>query len=135
MKTDQSAPRAKQPGQRLTPTKVSIKDASESQTEADTPTGGVLSAKVVTRIGYRNVRTLFQSSKLQQVIKEMEAYNINILGLSEVHWTGSSELSSRNKIALFSGRQDTIHRDGAALILDHQACKALEEWMPVNAMS
>ncbi len=84
MKTDQSAPRAKQPGQQSTPTGVSMKDASERQSEADTPRTWVLSAKMVTRIGYWNVRTLFQSSKLQQVIKEIEAYNINILGLSEV---------------------------------------------------
>ena len=110
-----------------------MKDVSESLSEeAGAPRTRVLTAKMVTRIGYWNVRTLYQSTKLAQVIKEMEAYKIHILGLSEVRWLESGKFMSKNKTILFSGRQDNIHRDGVALILDKQAVSALEEWTPVN---
>ncbi|CAH1239030.1 Hypp5694 [Branchiostoma lanceolatum] len=62
----------------------------------------------------------------------MDDYNINILGLSEVRWTDSGKFISDNKTILFSGRQDGIHRDGVALILDKPAASALEEWSPIN---
>ena len=82
-------------------------DASESLTEeAGAPKTRVLSAKTITRIGYWNVRTLYRSSQLAQVIKEMEAYKINILGISEVRWTDLGKIISENKTILFSGRQD-----------------------------
>ena len=82
-------------------------DARESLAEeAGASKTRVLSAKTVTRIGYWNVRTLYRSSQLAQVIKEMEAYKINILGISEVRWTDLGKIISENKTILFSGRQD-----------------------------
>ena len=62
----------------------------------------------------------------------MEAYKINILSVSEVHWTDSGKIVSENKTILFSGRQDGVHRDGVALITDKFANSALEEWTPIN---
>ena len=91
-----------------------------------------LTAKSATRIGYWNVRTLNEPTKLAQVVKEMDAYNTSILGLSEVRWTKSGEFKDGNKTVLFSGRQDDIHREGVAMILSKDAKAALEEWEPVN---
>ena len=108
-------------------------DSGESlNEEAAAPTTRVLTAKSMTRIGYWNVRTMSEPSKLAQVIKEMDGYKINILGLSEVRWTSSGEFTSENKTILFSGRQDNIHREGVAFILDRASKNALVEWVPVN---
>lgn len=108
-------------------------DTSERLSEEASATKSrVLPAKMVTCIGYWNVRTLFQSSKMAQVISEMDIYKINILGLSEASWTDSGRFKTGDKTILFSGHQDNIHRDGVALILDKQAGNALEEWTPVN---
>ena len=107
-------------------------DASESLTEeAGAPKTRVMSAKTVTRIGYWNVRSLYQSSKLARVIKELEAHKINVLGLSEVRWTDSGKIVLENETILFSGRQDGVHWDGRALIMDKFANSALEEWTPI----
>ena len=44
----------------------------------------MLSAKTTTKIATWNVRTLYQTSKLAQVIKEFENYNLAILGVTEM---------------------------------------------------
>ena len=62
----------------------------------------------------------------------MNSYHISILGLSEVRWTGSGKFVTEGKTIIFSGRDDNIHREGVALLLDKSSSKALEEWMPVN---
>ena len=97
-------------------------DINESlNEEVDVRIPEVLTAKNITRIGYWNVRTLFQASKLSQVIKEMNSYKISILGLSEVRWTNSGKFISEGKTILFSGRDEELHRDGVALLLDKSA--------------
>jgi hypothetical protein len=42
--------------------------------------------KTKTKIGFWNVRTLRESGKLRQVIKVMEEYRLDILGISETRW-------------------------------------------------
>ena len=94
---------------------MTVNSESPRMEEAAGPKTRVLTAKSATRIGYWNIRTLNAPTKLAQVIKEMDAYNISILGLSEVRWTKSGEFKEGNKTILFSGRQDDIHREGVAM--------------------
>ena len=130
MKTDQNASHSKQPIQQSSPIGYSVMDTNESLLkEGGALRTQVLSAKMITHIGYWNVRILLESSKLPQVIKEMEAYKFNIMGLSEVCWIDSSDFSSGHKT---SGCQDNIHHDSIALILDKQAFCVLEKLTPVN---
>jgi hypothetical protein len=42
-----------------------------------------------TRIGFWNIRTMLEASKLSQVLKEMIHYKLDLLGLSETRWNGS----------------------------------------------
>ena len=49
----------------------------------------MLSAKTTTKIATWNVRTLYQTGKLAQVIKDFENYNLAILGVTEMRWAGS----------------------------------------------
>ena len=44
----------------------------------------ILSAKTTTKVATCNVRTLYQTGKLAQVIKEFESYNLAILGITEM---------------------------------------------------
>ena len=46
------------------------------------------STKAVTKIGTWNVRTMNQSGKMKEVINEMLKYELEILGVSEMRWTG-----------------------------------------------
>ena len=58
-------------------------DGSQTLTEADTPTVDVLKPKRRTRVATWNVQTLNQPGKLAQVVKEFDAYRLDMLGITE----------------------------------------------------
>ena len=43
------------------------------------------------KVGCWNVRTLYRPDNLAQVLREMENYNIDLLGVSEPRWDGVGE--------------------------------------------
>ena len=51
--------------------------------EAQRPTGSIVAPKQHTMIGCWNVRTMAETSRASQVAREMKAYGIEILGISE----------------------------------------------------
>lgn len=93
--------------------------------------GSFLSAKSLTRIGTWNVRTLYQCGKLEQVLQEFKNYNMDILGLSEVRWTGSGKFNDSVNTVIYSGHVDQ-HVHGVGLILSENASRALIGWKPVS---
>ncbi|KAK3108996.1 hypothetical protein FSP39_020505 [Pinctada imbricata] len=38
------------------------------------------------------MRTIYEAGKLAQVVKEMERYQLDILGASEARWTGANKI-------------------------------------------
>ena len=66
----------------------SMIDGSQTQQEVATLTAELLKPKHKIQIGCWNVRTMYQTGKLAQIVKECENYNIDILGISEARWTG-----------------------------------------------
>ena len=92
-----------------------------------------LKPKRRTRVASWNVRTLYQTSKLAQVVKEFDNYKLDILGVSEARWTGEGKrkLASAHTI-LFSGRSDDHHTEGVAIIINNRLEKALTEWKPLG---
>ena len=64
-------------------------DVIQTQTEANIKKVDILKPKTVRRVGCWNVRTLYQTGKLAQVIREMENNRINLLCLSETRWVKS----------------------------------------------
>ncbi|KAI8498288.1 hypothetical protein Bbelb_242320 [Branchiostoma belcheri] len=68
---------------------------------------------------------------MAQLLKEFDEYQLNILGISEMRWTGSGKLCNEGKTVLFSGHEDQ-HRRGVGLILDKEASRALTGWKPVS---
>ena len=51
-----------------------------------------LSPKACVKIGQWNVRTLFETGKCAQVVKEMQRYGISILEVSEMRWSSCGRL-------------------------------------------
>ncbi|XP_056017289.1 craniofacial development protein 2-like [Ostrea edulis] len=84
-------------------------------------------------IGAWNVRTMYETGKAAQIEREMNRYNIQILGVSESRWTGNGIITtnSRNTI-IYSGREDNNHREGVAIIMTPTAKKSMIEWEPIN---
>ena len=106
---------------------------SESREEA-TSMKEVLSAKCKTRIGFWNVRTMYETGKLAQITSEMRRFNLHILGVSECRWTGTGRITTETReTVLYSGREDNHHFEGVALILKKGMEKKLVEWKPINS--
>ena len=53
--------------------------------------------------------------KLQVVKQEMARVNINILGISELKWTGKGEFNSDDHYIYYCG-QESLRRNGVAII-------------------
>ncbi|XP_037787797.1 craniofacial development protein 2-like [Penaeus monodon] len=101
------------------------------QVEADRYQATVCSiTKQSLKIGTWNVRTLFQSEKLDNVKLEMTQLKVNILGICETRWTGSGEFNSDNFRVLYSG--GVKHEQGVAMILDKENAKSLLGWWALS---
>ena len=55
--------------------------------------------------------------KLKVVKQEMARVNINILGISELKWTGMGEFNSDNHYIYYCG-QESLRRNGVALTVN-----------------
>ena len=62
--------------------------------------------------------------KLEVVKQEMARVNINILGISELKWTGMGEFNSDDHYIYYCG-QKSLRRNGVALIVNKIVQKAV----------
>ncbi|XP_011859971.1 PREDICTED: craniofacial development protein 2-like [Vollenhovia emeryi] len=88
-----------------------------------------------TRFVQWNVRTLYQSGKLAQLISECRRLRIDVLGISEMRWNTCGELSNADgDLVLFSGmpNADDPHVNGVGLYLNRRYRKALLSWKAIS---
>jgi len=74
-------------------------------------------------MGIWNVRSMNQG-KLDMVKQEMVRVNINILGISELKWTGMGEFNSDDHYIYYCG-QKSLKRNGVALIVNRRVQNAV----------
>ena len=67
-------------------------------------------------IGTWNVRSMNQG-KLEVVKQEMARVNVEILGISELKWTGMGEFKSDDHYIYYCG-QESLRRNGVAIIVN-----------------
>ena len=110
-----------------------MKAGSQTRLAADISMADLLTPKYKIRVGSWNVRTLYQAGKLQQVLRQMTNYKVEILCVSGARWTVSGRriLASGHTI-FYSGRTDNLHRGGVAVIVTRKVENILLEWKPVN---
>ena len=70
-----------------------------------------------------NVRSMSQG-KLEVVKQEMARVNIDILGISELKWTGMGEFNSDDHYIYYSG-QESLRRYGVAIIVNKRVQNAV----------
>ena len=58
--------------------------------------------------------------KLEVVKQEMARVNINILGISELKWTGMGEFNSDDYCIYYCG-EESLRRDGVTIIVNKRA--------------
>ena len=104
--------------------------SSESRNEAGSPTAEALHPKRTTRIGIRNVRTLNQTGKLSQVVREFDKYRLDLLGLCETRWTGSDKRSLQSGHTFIFSGNSTEHEQGVGLLMGGTVGRSLLEWEP-----
>ena len=62
--------------------------------------------------------------KLEVVKQEMARVNIDILGISELKWTGMGEFNSDDHYIYYCGRE-SLRRNGVAIIVNKRVQKAV----------
>ena len=67
-------------------------------------------------IGTGNIRSMNQG-KLEVIKQEIARENIDILGISELKWTGMNEFKSDDHYIYYCG-QESLRRNGVAIILN-----------------
>ena len=76
----------------------------------------VQSCKEQYYIGTWNVRFMNQG-KLEVVKQEMARVNVDILGISELKWTGMGEFNSDDHYIYYCG-QESLRRNGVTIIVN-----------------
>ena len=74
-------------------------------------------------IGTWNVRSMNQG-KLEVVKQEMTRVNIDILGISELRWTGMGEFNSDDHYIYYCG-QESLRRNGVAIMVKKRVRNAV----------
>ena len=69
-------------------------------------------------IGTWNLRSVNQGT-LEVVKQEMATVNINILGISELKWTGMGEFNSDDHYIFYCG-QEYLRRNGIAIMVNRR---------------
>ena len=74
-------------------------------------------------IGTWNVRSMIQG-KLEVLKQEMARVNVDILGISELKWTGMGEFNSDDHYIHYCG-QESLRRNGVANIVSKRVQNAV----------
>ena len=74
-------------------------------------------------IGTWNVRSMNQG-KLEVVKQEMARVNVNILGISELKWTGMGEFNSDDHYIYYCG-QESLRKRGVTIMVNKRAQNAV----------
>ena len=82
------------------------------------------------KIGTWNVRSMY-TGKLEIVKQEMTRTGINLLGISELCWTGKGHFQSEDHKIFYSGHE-TIRRSGVAIICSKEVSKSVLGYSPIN---
>jgi hypothetical protein len=106
----------------------------QAQTTATTTNKYVSNKLTLTKhiftVGTWNVRTLWATGKLELLRNEMKRYRYDVIGISEVRWTGKGETANGDFI--WSG-ENNVHNRGVAMLLSTRARKALVVYNPINS--
>ena len=82
-------------------------------------------------IGTWNVRSMNQG-KLEVVKQEMARVNVDILGISELKWTGMGKFNSQDNYIYYCG-QESLRRNGVAIIVNKSPKCSI--WMQSQKMT
>ena len=105
----------------------------QSHPDAPGPTRSLVHPKHSVRIGNWNVWRLYSCGNVAQAAREIGKRDIDIMGISETHWTGQGKMQLRDgETMVYSGREDNIHREGVGILMSQKCDSLFNEWTPWN---
>ena len=72
--------------------------------------------------------------KLEVVKQEMARVNVDILGISELKWTGLGEFYSDDHYIYYYG-QESLRRNGVAIIVNKRVQNTVSQFSSVQSLS
>ena len=97
-----------------------------SSTDAD----HLKTRRKILKIGTWNVRTLAQPGKFENLVKEVERMNIDIMGICETRWKESGSYSTGEYQFFFSGGDH--HTNGTGLLLKKTVARSVIGFWPLS---
>lgn len=85
-----------------------------------------------TRLATWNVRSLLKPGKLANVVKEMHRMKLDILGVSEVRWKGSGQLSTTQGYTLYYSGEDQDNQYGVGILINKELIKYVTNFVPMS---
>lgn len=86
-----------------------------------------------TVIGTWNVRTLHGCGKVEELENEMERYRWDILGISEVRWTGIGEVTTDKGHKIWFSGDDSRHQHGVGFIIRKEISNSVISCSPISS--
>ena len=110
---------------------VAFKPKGDSDTDTiSNKTSGKCFAKAIHKVGIWNVRTMNQG-KLNIMKDEKECIEIDVLGISELKWTGKGYFQSEDYKVFYSGHEN-LRMNGVAIILNKDMLNYVLGYNPIN---
>ena len=110
---------------------MTVPDESPTR-EVRSLTRSFLGPKNTIHLGIWNVRSMTEAITTAQVLKEMQRYHLEILGISECRWTGTGRYQASNGTVILYSSKEASHISGTALIISKNSVKSLIEWEPIS---
>lgn len=92
----------------------------------------IISPKSTLSIGTLNIRTLAKQGKKELLLREINRYNWDVVGLSETHLPVTGEEKLDEATLVLSGRTDGKHRQGVGFLLSSKARRSLIAATPIS---
>lgn len=89
---------------------------------------------IIQKVSTWNVNGLCSPGKLHNLIKEMQRLQVNVMGISEMRWSGSGIFLKGNYTVYYSCSDiaDNYHRHGVALVLENRIVPSVIDFIPVS---
>ena len=80
-----------------------------------------------------NAHTLYACGRIQELTHKLKCYCWDIIGLSEVRWTGSGETSTEDGHKIWFSGEEKKHQHGVAFIVRKEITGSVISCMPISS--
>ena len=77
-----------------------------------------------------NVRTLYKPGRRENSLQAQETLTVNIMGVSEMRWTGSGKVVLDEYTYIYSG--GSKHQCGVGMVIDKETSKSIVGYLAVS---